>query len=306
MNGNQNLRQRKKIQNMRAGRTRKICGIIFLAIGLYNLMYCMGAFSVSFRDGLQSLVVPVLFIVAGVWMYYGTKKEVERWDKYEKLINPSGNTSLKMLSRKTGISLDKVRKDIQKMVNNGFFMDENGNIGAYINKKYDVLVMMRNGEPLEPVEETARREDEEAGTAEKPAAAKEGSEEAYADIIALAAERISDDDVVESLGSIEASIRKIDKQIKRNPELKDHASVQQLREIYLPKTAELVSKLIHEEVGSDTMLEIKGILHTCSVAYESIVEKLYKREDEDTLIDIEVLKQTFEREGLLGSDFDFE
>ena len=54
------------------------------------------------------------------------------------------------------------------------------------------------------------------------------------------------------------------------------------------------------------MLEIKGILHTCSVAYESIVEKLYKREDEDTLIDIEVLKQTFEREGLLGSDFDFE
>jgi hypothetical protein len=111
---------------------------------------------------------------------------------------------------------------------------------------------------------------------------------------------------VESLGSIEASIRKIDKQIKRNPELKNHASVQQLREIYLPKTAELVSKLIHEEVGSDTMLEIKGILHTCSVAYENIVEKLYKREDEDTLIDIEVLKQTFEREGLLGSDFDFE
>ena len=122
----------------------------------------------------------------------------------------------------------------------------------------------------------------------------------------MAAERITDDDVVEALGSIETSIRKIDKQIKRNPELKDHSSVQQLREIYLPKTAELVSKLIQEEVGSDTMLEIKGILHTCSVAYESIVEKLYKREDEDTLIDIEVLKQTFEREGLLGSDFDFE
>ena len=88
--------------------------------------------------------------------------------------------------------------------------------------------------------------------------------------------------------------------------LENHDSVRQLREIYLPKTAELVSKLVHEEVGSDMVLEIKGILHTCAVAYESIVEKLYKSEDEDTLIDIEVLKQTFEREGLLGSDFDFE
>ena len=305
MNGNLNLRQRKKIQNMRAGRTKKICGIILLVIGLYNLFYSFGAFAYSFRDGLQSLVIPLVFVVAGIWLYYGTRKEVERWDKYEKLINPNGNTSLKMLSRKTGISLDRVRKDIQKMVNSGFFMDESGNIGAYINKQYDVLVMMRNGVPLEPVEETARREEEEAGTAEKPVAAA-GSEEAYADIIALAAERISDDDVVESLGSIEESIRKIDKQIKRKPQLENHDSVRQLREIYLPKTAELVSKLVHEEVGSDMVLEIKGILHTCAVAYESIVEKLYKSEDEDTLIDIEVLKQTFEREGLLGSDFDFE
>ena len=61
---------------------------------------------------------------------------------------------------------------------------------------------------------------------------------------------------------------------------------------------------MHQDAGPAAMLEIKGILNTCAVAYKNIVDKVSKREDEDTLIDIEVLKQTFEREGLLGSDFD--
>ena len=98
--------------------------------------------------------------------------------------------------------------------------------------------------------------------------------------------------------------RKINRKIERRPELKESDSVRQLREIYLPKTMELVDKLTHQDAGPEAMLEIKGILNTCAVAYKSIVDKVYKREDEDTLIDIEVLKQTFEREGLLGSDFD--
>ena len=143
---------------------------------------------------------------------------------------------------------------------------------------------------------------EEAAAAE--AANKERRKDEYADAIGKAAAEVSDPDVADSLRSIESSVRKINRKIERRPELKESDSVRQLREIYLPKTMELVDKLTHQDAGPEAMLEIKGILNTCAVAYKSIVDKVYKREDEDTLIDIEVLKQTFEREGLLGSDFD--
>ena len=69
---------------------------------------------------------------------------------------------------------------------------------------------------------------------------------------------------------------------------------------------ELIKKLWVSDPGPEAMLEIKGILNTCATAYGSIVDKLYKSEDEDTLIDMEVLQQIFAREGLLGSDFDIE
>jgi len=299
-------KEKKKIQNKRTGRTSMIVGWICLFIGVMDLFSNMYAFNYSPLQGIQQTILPLIMAILGAWLIRHTRKNVTKWNKYDTFINPNGNTSLRMIARKTGIPLNDVTKDIQEMINNGFFRDENGNNSAYLNGEYDILVMMKDGVPLEPVEEAARREEEEAkeeAAADEPAAA---DEEAYADLLELAEAKISDPDVIQSMKSIEDSIRKISRQIKRNPDLQDNDSIRQLREIYLPKTVELVDKLRREDAGSDAILEIKGMLNTCAVAYSNIKDKVYKREDEDTLIDIEVLKQTFEREGLLGSDFDFE
>lgn len=306
MDNRERLREQKKIRNLRTGRTKTIVGWCCLIMGVIDVFNNINAYSYSPMYGLQLTILPLALACLGAWLITSTKKKVAKWNKYESFINPNGNTSLRMIARKTGIPLNTVTKDIQEMINNGFFRDEEGHIGAYLNGEYDILVMMKNGVPLEPVEEAARREEEEAKeetAADEPAAA---DEEAYADLLELAEAKISDPDVIQSMKSIEDSIRKISRQIKRNPNLKDNDSIRQLREIYLPKTVELVDKLRRGDAGSDTILEMKGMLNTCAVAYSSIKDKVYKREDEDTLIDIEVLKQTFEREGLLGSDFDFE
>ncbi len=299
--------EQKKIRNKRTGRTSMIVGWICLFIGVMDLFSNMYAFNDSPLQGIQQTILPLIMAVLGAWLIRHTRKNVTKWNKYDTFINPNGNTSLRMIARKTGIPLNDVTKDIQEMINNGFFRDEDGNNSAYLNGEYDILVMMKNGVPLEPVEEAAAREEKEAAQEaaenETPAGA---DEESYADLLELAEAKISDPDVIASMQSIEGSIRKISRQIKRNPKLQDNDSIRQLREIYLPKTVELVDKIRHEDAGSAAMLEIKGMLNTCAVAYEGIVDKVYKREDEDTLIDIEVLKQTFEREGLLGSDFDFE
>ena len=300
-------KEKKRVQNKRTGRTGMIVGWICLFIGVMDLFSNLYAFNYSPLQGIQQTILPLIMAILGAWLIRHTRKNVTKWNKYDEFINPNGNTSLRMIARKTGIPLNDVTKDIQEMINNGFFRDEDGNNSAYLNGEYDILVMMKDGVPLEPVEEAAAREEkeaaEEAAENETPAGA---DEESYADLLELAEAKISDPDVIQSMKSIENSIRKISRQIKRNPKLADNDSIRQLREIYLPKTVELVDKIRREDAGSAAMLEIKGMLNTCAMAYEGIVDKVYKREDEDTLIDIEVLKQTFEREGLLGSDFDFE
>lgn len=308
MNASERAKEEKKIRNKRTGRTRMIWGWILLIVGGLNVIDGFRLFNISFVEGLQGIAFPLILTLVGVYLIRNTKKNVAKWDKYDALINQNGNTLLPMLAGKMGLPVEQVRKDIQQMINEGFFRDENGNVGAYIHGEHDILVMMRNGQPKEPVEKTVKEQKEaakaEAAAAAAEAANKERRKDEYADAIGKAAAEVTDPDVADSLRSIESSVRKINRKIERRPELKESDSVRQLREIYLPKTMELVDKLTHQDAGPEAMLEIKGILNTCAVAYKSIVDKVYKREDEDTLIDIEVLKQTFEREGLLGSDFD--
>ena len=298
----------KKIRNKRTGRTRMILGWVCLIVGVVDIFSNMYAFSYSPMQGLQQTILPLLMACVGAWLIRSTRKNVATWNQYDTLINKNGNTSLRMISRKTGLSVNAVTKDIQEMINNGFFRDEDGNIGAYINGEYDILVMMKNGAPIESIEDTIKREEQaakaEARKDDKTDKPRKWTEGDYANAIATVAADEKDPDVVESLKSIEDSLRKIDRLIKRKPEMESQKGVQQLREVYLPKTMELVEKLWTSDPGSAVMLEIKGILHTCSIAYKNIVDKVYKREDEDTLIDIEVLEQIFAREGLLGSDFD--
>ena len=308
MYSSEQLKAEKKIRNKRNGRTRTIWGWVLLVVGVLNLIDAVQMFHASLTEGLQDCFLPVALTCVGAWLIWSTKKNVEKWNKYDVLINQNGNTPLDMIAEKMGLSIEQVRKDIQQMINEGFIRDENGNVGAYIHGEYDILVMMRNGQPKEPVEKTVKEQqaeaEAEAAAAAAEAAKKERRKDEYADAIGKAAAEVSDPDVADSLRSIESSVRKINRKIDRKPELKDSDSVRQLREIYLPKTMELVEKLTTQDAGPEAMLEIKGILNTCAVAYKGIVDKVYKREDEDTLIDIEVLKQTFEREGLLGSDFD--
>lgn len=303
-------REKKKIRNKRSGRVRMIVGWACLILGIMDLFSNMYAFNISLAQGLQQTILPLLMACVGAWLIKNTRKNVAKWNRYDEYINKNGNTSLRMISRKTGTPLKEVTKDIQEMINNGFFKDEEQNIGAYINGEYDILVMMKNGTPMESIQDTIRREEADAkadaAKPDKPGEPRVWTEAEYANAMATVAEGETDPDVIDSLRSIEGSLRKIGRLAERRPELGEKESVKQLRELYLPKTMELIKKLWVSDPGPEAMLEIKGILNTCATAYESIVDKLYKSEDEDTLIDMEVLQQIFAREGLLGSDFDIE
>ena len=68
-----------------------------------------------------TLVGIVLLVVAGV-MYIRRRNTLEKWARYDALINPQyGSILLDNLSRQTGISKDEVIADLQKMMNAGYY-----------------------------------------------------------------------------------------------------------------------------------------------------------------------------------------
>ena len=80
--------------------------------------------------------------------------------------------------------------------------------------------------------------------------------------------------------------------------------VRKFDETYLPRTLDLVDKYRKGDGSPETLAKIKETLATCAEAFENIEESIYNRESEDTLADIEVIKQMLAREGFLDSDFD--
>lgn len=283
----------KKIELKRTCKVRKVWGWILIAIGGIVLIGLTDA--AGFTEFLGSLITGAGILLAGVILLFSAKAQVEKWDRYEAWINNRGNTPIAFLAEKTGYSDKQVRTDVQGMINSGFFRDDSQGLNAYINGECDVLVMTRNGNPIEPVVKPEKKET----PSEK--AAKGYVEKLHDEI-----KRSTDTELISVLCEMEGTVKRIEDRLTEEPALRDMTSVKKLYGSYLPQTMELIRKINENDVTEATKWEIRAMLSTCTQAFRNIEGKLYERNDVDTKVDMEVLKKTLEREGLLDSDFDIE
>lgn len=300
----------KSIRNKRTGKILKIWGWIIAIFGLMALMGGLTMPGYSYSDLFFDAAVA---LIGAVLISMGIRRQ-KKWDRYEALINQKGNTPIPYLVQALGKSSNEVMADLQTMVNSKFFALPNGNTDAYIDGQYNMLVMTMNGMPLEPLEKTAermrqenlnrsRKEAEAAARAKMAAENRAASEPIRA--IRNAILDINDEEVRDTLFALEGSVKRIEDKVEKNPELKNNTNVKKLNTLYLPQMLELVKKLQKGEGSDETLESIKSALKVCVTAFENLEDKISEKEDIDTMVDIEVLKRTLEREGLLGSDFDF-
>lgn len=283
----------KKIAGRRNCRARKIWGIVLIVFGACVLL---GMDTSSKADVLWSIITGAGFTLGGGILLLLAKGQLNRWDAYEACINNRGNTYLSVLAEKTGKPEMTVRVDVQRMINNGFFRDFENDIDAYIDGECEAIVMTRHGMPIEPVK---KQPNKPQSNGSKPAAP--GS---YVEMIHEEIKKSDDTEFVSELCEIESSVRRIEAKLKEDPSLEEITAIRQLKKSYLPKTMEMIRKFNEGTASQQTLWEIKAMLRTCAEAFGNIEKKLYERDDIDTKVDMEVLKKTFEREGLLDSDFD--
>ncbi|MCQ2546952.1 MAG: hypothetical protein MJ161_05330 [Clostridia bacterium] len=286
-----------RISGKRSCRTIKIWGWILICVGVFAFFGMMDSYYTE-TEFLAMLVSIIGMVIAGVILLITAKRTVAKWDRYETFINKKGNTSLAMISEKTGISLKAVRRDIQVMINNGFFVKPEKNIEAYINGEYDLLVMTKDGEPMEEIKPP------KPSAGAKPGGAG-GTTPGEAFLMDLHEEidRTTDPEFKATLWKIDCSIMKIEDKLAEEPELAKITAVKKLYESYLPQTLAFIKKFNDEEGSEETRWDIKQMIATCAEAFKNIEGKVYEREDIDTKVDMEVLRKTLEREGYLNSAF---
>lgn len=283
------IRNARNCLGLKFGKYASCAAAIFTGI--------MAIGTTSAMDAVIYGIIVALLAALAVVLHNVQKNRQTKWGKYEALINWQGNTSLEYISENTGYPMEKVIRDLQEMIDKKFLIGPKEDLGAYIDKANELLVMtdFGTGKPLEPLDEAIKR---------RKTQEKIKSESDSIKAIRKAVLEIEDEQVRDYLFEMSGSIGKIEKKLKEKPELKRMEIVRKFNDTYLPRTLELIEKYRKNDGSPEAMEKIKETLGICAEAFENIEESIYERESEDTIADVEVIKAMLAREGFLDSDFD--
>ena len=303
----------KKLNKIRLG---KSTGTVAATIGAVLMgMAAMGATGDTGQVITYALITVVLAgLAAGLKIF--NMKRAKRVRAYEAKVNYKGNTSIDDLAAFAGVSFEKAADDLQRMIVDGFFPN------AYVDINNRMLVMTKNGEPIESPEKSAAAKK----IAKRKAAREQGLvPESIDDLITMT----DDAEIKAKLRALRTITKKIDQRIEERPELEDQ--VKDFREKYYPEVVRLTDEYnekiadlgkYNDEKVSENPLEIDAnpnyleeqaaeikkqlisLIDSVAEASENLLEKLHEDDIMDISTDIKMLQTTLASKGLLDSDFD--
>lgn len=183
---------------------------------------------------------------------------------------------------------DQVRKDLQWMLDEGFFP------GFYVDSMSRCLI--------HPDARTVKKQPEPAPAPEKPAA---GGRKTYPDERRIRAinDRIDDEYISERMDRLEELTHNIFAYVEDHPE--KEKDLRQFRSHYLPTTLKILESYARfEKQGVDgenissAMNDVKAIMDKLVTGFERQLDALYAAEALDVSTDISVLENMLSMEGL--------
>ncbi|MBQ9272176.1 MAG: hypothetical protein IJ227_00445, partial [Mogibacterium sp.] len=217
-------RNDKRLNKMRLGKSGWT--VASLITGILFLMSAAGS-SGDPEFGMGVGIVGALLVAASGISKLVLSRKAKRIRTYEAKVNRKGNTSIDELASYVDRPFNKVADDLQAMIADGFFPD------AYVDINNRMLVMTKNGVPLEPVERSAA----ELKAAKRKAARGKGQvPESLDDLIIMT----DDADIKGKLKALRSVTKKIDERVEEVPELEKQ--VKDFREKYYPEVVRLTDE----------------------------------------------------------------
>lgn len=315
--------ERKKFSSVQ--RLTMAGGIVFSAIAVM-----FSIIGLSYGRLFNALVNALPYLIMAVACFVGCKMLKERDTRFNRIRNIIGNRqsiNLTKLAVASDESLKRIRKDVQKLIDEGAFGDS-----AYIDLGTNNFMRNSFAEPDEPEAFDYRTVYGDLFKKDKKAAKKAENE---AEIKEEAAQTQDSDraEDTDDFGRIIREIRRLNDEIKdvavsyRIDRIEEHTqnifdyvtdhpeAMPQIRTFmnyYLPTTLKLLesySRIERVGVAGENMKKskenIENILDLLVVGFEQQVDQLFKNESIDISSDISVLETMMQKDGLSGkNDFD--
>lgn len=282
--------------------------------GLVGLSIGSGFFSVPVGIALGGCAV-------GVWLLSGGIRAVNRMGRfkaYRKALGEKTHCTLEKLARSVGKSKRFVRREVERMIHQGLFLE------GHLDREETMLITSdetyRNFEESRLLMlERQKREAEEK--ARKEAAARKAVPVSRNDQMQSVLDRgnafireirrcndaIPGEEISGKIDRMETIVRKIFQRAEEHPEVVPE--LKKLMDYYLPMTVKLLNAYadmdaqpIAGETIDGSKREIEETLDTLNLAFEKLLDTMFKNTAMDISSDITVLQTVLAQEGLTEDD----
>ena len=281
----------------------RIIGVVLMAVGCFGcidaidmMLWDLAEFSWWLPDLLESIAIPV----AGGAMFGGglsMSRSLKRYSKYLAVMGDREAVSVDELARTLGYSKRRVEKDLQKMLDKGYFGGK-----AYLNMELGYLFRSSAADA-----EWKQRQEQKASSAPKEA------EEGYSGIlrnIRRANDRIADPVLSAKIDRLEEITAKIFREVEQHPEKQGRIST--FLNYYLPTTqklldsyAEFESAGVEGENLRQAKSRIEDTMDSIVRGFEHQLDALYHADAMDIDSDIRVMETMLRRDtASVSDDFD--
>lgn len=287
-----------------------VFGVAFVTMGLVNLA------GVGMPAGLWGTGVMGLCALGGAGLLTSGCSNLSALGRFRKYVQAIGNKSyseFERLSGSVGKPLKFVKRDIKRMIHKGWF------IQGHIDKQETCLIT--TNEMYQQYQEAEKQQEElkaqEAARTAQEAEKKKVSGEVqevldrgneYLAKIRASNDAIPGEEISQKISRMELLIQKIFQRAEEHPEI--IPDLKKMMDYYLPMTVKLLDAyedMDSQPIQGDNILsskrEIEETLDTLNVAFEKILDSIFRDVAWDVSSDISVLHTLLAQEGLTGSDF---
>ena len=277
---------------------------LVIPFGVLSIVGSAG-FVVGFLAGGAALVGGTALLCSGI----GTLAKVSRFKVYLKALGTKTSITLERLSRSVGKNERFVRKELQKMIKQGLFLE-----GHLDNEQKNLITSDETFRDFErsrlELEQRKRSQAVQAAKAPDPKIQEVLNKgNAYVKEIRRCNDEIPGEEISAKIDRMEAIVRKIFERAEAHPEV--IPDMKKLMDYYLPMTVKLLNAyadMDRQPVQGETIRkskqEIDATLDTLNAAFEKLLDELFQDAAIDVSSDISVLNTLLAQEGLTGSDFD--
>ena len=292
------------------GLVKIVGGGLALLTGFISLISLLVRLIMGIGLGIASTVITVGGVVAGTWLIVsGIRKLrwVSRFKMYKRTLGENTHCTLERLARSVGKNVKFVRRELQKMINKGLFLE------GHMDREETCLIT--SDETYQHYEQSRlaleeRQRQEAAASAPKVSSPHDPQVQevldrgnAFIAQIRACNDAIPGEEISEKISRMELIVRRIFERAEAHPEVVP--DLKKLMDYYLPMTVKLLNAYadmdaqpVQGENIQASKKEIEATLDTLNLAFEKLLDDLFRDSAMDVSSDISVLNTLLAQEGL--------